>query len=83
MGHLEEIEEDHTLTFDPCDDAVFLHNDDAKDHDNKEALHDMGNLPQDVVAKDHLLRRALESIGNPFFTRGNVKDLLLLESLQK
>ena len=38
MGHLEEIKEDHTLTFDPCDDAVFLHNDDAKDHGDRGAL---------------------------------------------
>ena len=36
----------------------------------------MDPLPQDVVAKDHLLRKALETIGNPFFfTRGVVKEL--------
>ena len=35
-------------TLDPYDydDAVFLHNDDAKDHDPQEALCDMGNLPK-------------------------------------
>ena len=38
-GHLEEIKEDHTFnTSDPHDDAVFLHNDDAKDHDIRGAL---------------------------------------------
>ena len=38
-GHLEEIEEDHTFnTSDPHDDAVFLHNDSAKDHDTLGAL---------------------------------------------
>ena len=38
-------------TFDPYDndDAVFLHIDDAKDHDTKEALHNMGNLAKNVV----------------------------------
>ena len=80
-GHLEEIEEDHTFnTSDPHDDAVFLHNDGAKDHDNRGVLNDMDPLPQDVVAKEHLQRKALETIGNPFFTRGVVKDASLGKS---
>ena len=82
-GSLRGIEEEHTFnTFDPYDNAVFLHVDDAKDHDIKEALHDMGNFAKDVVAKDHHLRNALKTIGKPFFlTSGDVKVAMHWESL--
>ena len=53
---------------------------DVRDLDPREALHDMGHSSKGVVAKDHHLRDALETIGKPF-TVVNAKDLLTLESL--